>query len=157
MKWTFSGSFGCIWAMTEPLTEPTSETMAPGFSAGAMASAAAPEAPTGTQTMTQSASLAASAGRGMVGIAEAECLGPFQRVGRTAVDRDMADELVTAGGERDRGADQTDADKGEAREYRLFHAGHATLDWDRNSRSAAIVASLASALPTVMRKASGRP
>ena len=60
MKWTPSGTCGCICAMTDALVEPTSVRIAPFFSAGAISSATAPDEPTGTETMTRSASRTAS-------------------------------------------------------------------------------------------------
>ena len=85
-------------------------------------------------------------------IGEAELGDAPARLRRTRGGDDRAHGALRAGGARDRGADQPDADQREAVEQgrRFAHAG-----FPRNSASALTTSRLASSVPTLMRSAFG--
>ena len=85
-------------------------------------------------------------------IGEAEFGHALARRGRTRGGHDRAHGALRAGGARDRGADQPDADQRQAVEERRRFA-HAAFP--RNSASALTTSRLASSVPTLMRSALG--
>ena len=155
------GRCGAIAAITAPLTEPTSETIAPAFSAGATSRASASLAPTGTQKITRSAPAAASA-------EEAVILSPSpSAAARSSASREQSAITIcfaTALRRAARAIDEpmrptpmiairSNSGVGERGPEPVRHGRPPFM----NSASAATTPSLASSVPTVMRRQSARP
>ena len=152
MKCTPVGMCGAMSAITVCFTEPTSETMQPGLSLGAIAFATGPQAPTGVQTITRSAPSQAAAR------SVPQWSASFSLLASAAVSalRVAATMLLASPRflrlERDRAADQADADQRDLVEHDGAHFLAATKRASE-SRTAFTSASV----PMVMRRCSGRP
>ena len=151
-KCTVFGRCGAMSRTIAPLTEPTSETMAPGAK---MRADLLGHRATGADRNADDDEIGAF-DRGGVGfnhlIGEAELGHALARLRRTRGGDDRAHGALRAGGARDRGADQSDADQRQAVEQRRRFA-HAAFP--KNSASALTTSRLASSVPTLMRRAFG--
>ena len=139
-------------AIIEPLTEPTSDTVAPGSEMRADFLGDSPQAPTGMQTNDEIGAF----DRGSIGlhhlIGDAQFGHALARLRRTRGGDDRTHRALRAGGARNRGADQPDADQRQAivQGRRFAHAA-----FPKNSASAFTTRRLASSVPTLILKAFG--
>ena len=151
-KCTFFGRCGPMSRMIEPLTEPTSETVAPGakMRADLLGDRAAGADRNADDDQIGAFDRGGIAFHHLIG--EAELGHALARGSRTRRRHDRTHGALRAGGARDRGADQPDADQRQAVIQRRRFA-HAALP--KNSASALTTNRFASSVPTLMRSALG--